>query len=114
MSLRPVAKHCMIYVGIASILVILLLHVFPEISGPFADQVKTAQATEQNDNTEVAATPADAIPGGAPMQISEVGRTLIDTLLNENTSAAKVNVFTHILGDYLSVLLRASISPNAP
>ncbi len=104
----------MIGVGITSILVIVLLQVFPEISSPFPEEVKAQQATAQNDTVEVASAPADAVPGGTPMQVNEVGRTLIDTLVNKNSLVTEVKIYTHILGDYLSVLLKACISPNAP
>lgn len=114
MSLRPIAKHFMIGVGIAATVVIVLLQAFPEISSPFPEEAKARQATEQKDTAAVVSVPADAVAGGAPMQVNEAERTLIDTLLNPKGLATEVKIFTHIPGDYLSVFLRACISPNAP
>lgn len=114
MTLRPIAKRFMIGVGIAATLVIVLLQAFPEFSNPFPEKVKEPQATEQGSATKVISTPTDAVPGGAPMQVNEAGRSLIETLENKNSLVIEVTIFTHMLGDYLGIFLKACISPNAP
>ena len=113
MTLRPIARRFMIGVGIAATLVIVLLQVFPEISNPFPEKVKEPQTTEQGSATKVISTPTDAVPGGAPMQVNEAERSLIETLFNQKVYT-EVQMFAHVLGNYLSVLLRVCISPNAP
>jgi hypothetical protein len=75
---------------------------------------KAKPATEQSSDHTLINAPADALPGSATVQIISKTFLLLETLLPacelESDSFLPVTIFIR----HFSVLLRSTISPNAP
>lgn len=103
----------MIVAGVLATIVIVLSQALPEISGKvMAEKVRTEQ-TEKNAEVQIHPAPSDGVPGGS-IQINDVDRALLETLVSEEEQATTFQCYLGVLTDFHNVLFRAIISPNAP
>ncbi len=99
----------MIVVGISSTIAIILSQALPEQP---SKKAKTEQ-TNQDTDLKIIPTPSDVVPGGV-VQVNNADRSLLEIFINEEPNTLEFECDAHILSEYLSILFRAIISPNAP
>ena len=102
----------MIVVGITATMVIVLSQALPEVSGSKSHKPKTEQ-TESEAGSQFSTAPSDVVPGGI-VQMDEVDRSLLETILNEELEIIIIQGYSNVLSEYLNILFSAIISPNAP
>ena len=112
MKYRSLYRTLMIGVGVIATLVIVLSQALPEISGEQSEKIKTEQA-EKNAKAQITTIPSTDVVLGAAIQIDDVDRSLLVTL-EQGEEVTSGYCVSHVLTQYLQVLFRAIISPNAP
>ncbi|MGE0587533.1 MAG: hypothetical protein AB7O48_03100 [Cyclobacteriaceae bacterium] len=113
MKYRRLFRRLMIVAGVLATVVIVLSQALPEVSGKaLAEKAKTEQ-TEKSTEIQIVSAPSDVVPGGS-IQINDVDRALLETLVPEEREVNTFQSYTVVLSDLYHVLFRAIISPNAP
>lgn len=113
MNYKSLFRMLMIAVGIVASAVIVLSQALPEMSSEVCRKAKTEQTEDTSTAPTFVAPSADVVPGGS-MQISDVDRALLVTLEQEEKELPAAECISMAVSEYMHVLLRTIISPNAP